>query len=89
VSSLEHRHGTTRDIMQDIGVNSGASVMFDLQNLLAQLREERDALDAAISDLLESDLQHDACGFPSSLTKRPTCDTPRSHRPRSPVPGEK
>jgi len=62
----------------------------DLKNVLAQLRDERDALDAAISNLqrLEHE-RHRAPGRPPSLvTKSSSNGTNHGHSPLNPAPGE-
>jgi hypothetical protein len=62
----------------------------DLESVLAQLREERDRLDAAISNL--EGLEHSrrrGPGRPRRFeTTSPTNGTNHGHRPPDPVPGE-
>jgi hypothetical protein len=62
----------------------------NLEGVLAQLREERDALDAAISNLER--LEHSQRRGPSRprrfVTTSPTNGTNHRHQPPGPVPGE-
>jgi hypothetical protein len=62
----------------------------DLQNLLAQLRDERDALDAAISNLerLEHNRPRGPGRPPGLATKSPTNGTNHGHSPLSLAPNE-
>jgi hypothetical protein len=66
----------------------GECSMIDWKDLLAQLHSERDALDAAISDLLEPERRYAPCRPPTLATQRPARAKDRRHRPRTPAPGE-
>ena len=57
----------------------------DLNDLLAELRKERDQLDAAIFELehTERGFQPGACRPPSLLTRNPTNGL--NHGPRTPI----
>ena len=64
--------------------------MMDLENVLVQLRDERDALDVAISNL--EDLEHGRRGGPGRprrfVTRDHTNGTNHRHRPPDRAPGE-
>jgi len=62
----------------------------DVKSLLAQLREERDALDAAITNVERSeDERYIGLGFPPRLvTNSPRNRTNGGFRPPDPGPGE-
>jgi hypothetical protein len=62
----------------------------DLRDVLAQLRGERDALDAAISNLerLEHERPRGPGRPPSLMTKSPTNGTNHGHSALNPAPGE-
>jgi hypothetical protein len=62
----------------------------NLEGVLAQLREERDALDAAISNLERSGQSpRRGPGRPRRfVTTNPTNGTNHGHRPPDPAPGE-
>jgi hypothetical protein len=62
----------------------------DLNNVLAQLHAERDALDAAISNLERLErARHDTPGrSPNLVTKTPTNGTNHNHSPLNSAPGE-
>ena len=65
----------------------------DLESVLAQLREERDRLDAAISNLSNLEgLEHSRRRGPGRprrfVTTSPTSGTNHGHRPPDPASGE-
>jgi hypothetical protein len=64
--------------------------MLNLESALAQLREERDRLDAAISNL--ESLEHSRRRSPGRprrfVTRNPTNGTNHRHRPPDPAPVE-
>ena len=62
----------------------------DLKNVLAQLRGERDALEAAISNLerLEQDRRRGPGRPPSLVTKSPTNGTNHAYSLLNSAPGE-
>jgi hypothetical protein len=64
--------------------------MLNLESVLAQLREERDRLDAAISNL--ESLEHSGRRGPGRprrfVTRYPTNGTNHGHRPPDPTPDE-
>jgi len=64
--------------------------MLNLESVLAQLREERDRLDAAISNL--ESLEHSQGRGPGRrrriVTRNPTNGTNHGHRAPDPAPGE-
>lgn len=61
-----------------------------LESVLAQLREERDRLDAAISDLerLDQSPRRGPCRPGRFATKSPTRGKNHGHRPPDPTPRE-
>ena len=65
-------------------------IPMDLNNVLAQLRDERDALDAAISNLerLEHDRHRSPGRQPGLVTKSSTNGTSNGHSLLNPAPGE-
>ena len=64
--------------------------MLNLESVLGQLREERDRLDAAISNL--ESLEHSRRRGPGRprrfMTREPTNGANHGHLPPDPVPGE-
>lgn len=60
----------------------------DLKILLAQLREERDKLDSAISNLERLEYGHHGGSGPAFVTKGPTNGIHRGYRLPNPEPGE-